>query len=133
MPTLRERIRDNFRALHRPAPGDDFESSTGIGVEVLDAGIALDTPTFILITPWTMNGLAFAPDDALPHALVVDGRIRAVDSVDQPPLGHYLAVNLVPFGTHFPSPVHARKVAHLLAPEFRRAVTQARQAISISG
>jgi hypothetical protein len=130
---LRGRIQSTFETLHQPVAEAAFGSSTGIGVAVIDAGLALDTPTFILITPWTMNGLAFAPDGALPRALVVDGKTREVRSIDHRPLGHYLSVNLVPFGTHFPSPAHAHKVAQLLAPEFRRAVAQARQMISISG
>lgn len=124
---LQERIRARFAAIHGPVFGGDGELSTGIEVEVIDAGVALDTPTFILLTPWTINGLAFPPDDEFPHGLSVDGRVRTVYWIENSELGPYRAVNLAPVGSHFPSPAHARKVAREYAHVFRRAVEEARE------
>jgi hypothetical protein len=124
--TLQDRIRRAFSAIHGLALERRSEVSTGISVDVFDAGIAIDTPTYILITPWTINGLAFPPDDDFPSALEIDGRVRIVHAVDDSDLGPHCAVNLVPLGAHFPSPVHARKVARDFAPKFRRAVEEAR-------
>jgi hypothetical protein len=121
-----ERIRRAFAAIHDPVFDAGTELTTGIEVEVFNAGIAFDTPTFILLTPWTINGLAFPPDDAFPSGLAIDGRVRVVYAIEESPLGPYRAVNLTPLGSHFPSPVHARKVAKDFAPMFRRAVEESR-------
>jgi hypothetical protein len=123
---LQERIRRVFAAIHGPAFDGETELSTGIDVEVFAGGTAVDTPTYILLTPWTINGLAFPPDDDFPSGLALDGRIKVVYAIEDSPLGPYRAVNLAPLGSHFPSPAHARKVAHDYAPMFRRAVEEAR-------
>lgn len=124
--TLADRIRATFAAIHGPTFEADTELTTGIDVEVIDGGVAFDTPTYILVTPWTINGLAFPPDDDFPSGLQIDGRVRSVYSIEQSELGPYRAVNLAPLGSHFPSGAHARKVAHAFAPVFRRAVEEAR-------
>lgn len=121
-----EQIRRVFARIHGPAFDADTELSTGIEVGVIEAGIALDTPTFILLTPWTINGLAFPPDQGFPVAIEVDGATRPVYSIQLSELGPYYAVNLAPFGSHFPSAVHARHFAERAAPKFRRAVEEAR-------
>ncbi len=123
---LTERIRRVFATIHAPAFDADTELSTGIQVDVIDAGIALDTATFILLTPWTINGLAFPPDKAFPVGIRIDGVTHAVYSIERSTLGPYRAVNLTPVGSHFPSPVHARHFAERAAPRFRRAVEEAR-------
>jgi len=120
-----------FAKIHGPAFDADTELSTGIEVGVIEAGIALDTPTFILLTPWTINGLAFPPDQRFPVALEVDGGTRPVYSIDRSTLGPYRAVNLAPLGSHFPSAVHARHFAERAAPKFRRAVEEARALLVI--
>jgi hypothetical protein len=125
--SLEERIRRVFAAIHGPAFDADTELGSGIGVEVFDGGTAFDTPTYILLTPWTINGLAFPPDDDFPSGLEIDGSVRVVYAIDDSPLGPYRAVNLTPLGSHFPSSVHARKVARAFAPAFRRAVEEARE------
>jgi hypothetical protein len=121
-----ELIRRVFAEIHGPAFDADTELSTGIEVDVIDAGIALDTPTFILLTPWTINGLAFPPDRSFPIAIEVDGAINPVYSIERSRLGPYRAVNLAPLGSHFPSAAHARHFAERAAPKFRRAVEEAR-------
>jgi hypothetical protein len=126
-----ERLRKMFSRIHGPAFDADTELSTGIEVDVIDAGIALDTPTFILLTPWTINGLAFPPDQSFPVAIEVDGATRPVYSIEHSPLGPYRAVNLAPVGSHFPSAVHARHFAERAVPRFRRAVAEARALRSI--
>ena len=112
--------------IHGPAFDADTELSTGIEVDVIDAGIALDTPTFILLTPWTINGLAFPPDRSFPVAIEIDGETHLVYSIARSKLGPYRAVNLAPLGSHFPSAVHAHRFAERAAPTFRRAVAEAR-------
>lgn len=126
-----ERIRSVFATIHGPAFDADTELSTGIEVDVIDAGIAGDTPTFILLTPWTINGLAFPPDQRFSVALEIDGATRPVYSIERSMLGPYRAVNLAPLGSHFPSAVHARHFAERAAPKFRRAVEEARAILAI--
>lgn len=125
-PTLADRIRRVFTAIHGPAFGAHTEVSGVTEVEVIDAGVALDTPTYILLTPWTINGLAFAPDDDFPSGLEIDGQVHVVYSIQHSDLGPYRAVNLAPLGSHFPSAAHARRFAELSAARFRRAVEEAR-------
>lgn len=115
-----DRIRQVFTAIH----GSGWEGARD--VEVIDAGVAYDTPTFVLITPLTIDGLAFPPDHEFPGGLQIDGEIRLVYSVRTSDLGPYRSVNLAPVGSHFPSPAHALKTAERLAPEFCRAVRGAR-------
>ena len=121
-----EQIRSVFARIHGPAFDADTELSTGIEVDVIDAGIALDTPTFILLTPWTINGLAFPPDHSFPVAIEIDRATHPVYSISHSKLGPYRAVNLAPLGSHFPSAVHAHHFAEVAAPKFRRAVAEAR-------
>jgi hypothetical protein len=121
-----DKIREVFARIHGPAFDAETELSTGIEVEVIDAGIALDTPTFILLTPWTINGLAFPPDRRFPTAIEVDGTIHPVYSIERSKLGPYLAVNLAPLGSHFPSAAHALHFAERAGPRFRQAVREAR-------
>jgi hypothetical protein len=115
-----DRSRQVFTAIH----GAGWEGARD--VEVIDAGVAYDTPTFVLITPLTIDGLAFPPDPEFPGGLDIDGEIRVVHSVRTSDLGPYRAVNLAPVGSHFPSPAHALKTAERVAPEFSRAVRGAR-------
>jgi hypothetical protein len=124
-----EQIRRVFARIHGPAFDADTELSTGIEVDVIDAGIALDTPTFILLTPWTIDGLAFPPDRSFPVAIEIDGTTHPVYSIVRSKLGPYRAVNLAPLGSHFPSAVHARHFAERAAPKFRRAVGEARAVV----
>ena len=119
-------IRGVFADIHGPAFDADTELSTGIEVDVIDAGVALDTPTFILLTPWTINGLAFPPDDSFPVAIEIDGATHPVYSIVRSELGPYRAVNLAPLGSHFPSATHAHHFAERAAPRFRKAVAEAR-------
>jgi hypothetical protein len=128
-----ERVRSVFARIHGPAFDADTELSTGIEVDVIDAGIALDTPTFILLTPWTINGLAFPPDRNFPVALEIDGATQPVYSVERSNLGPYRAVILAALGSHFPSATHARHFAERAAPKFRRAVEEARAFLAMAG
>lgn len=123
---LEDRIRKVFATVHGPAFEATDELATGLTVDVLDAGVAFDTPTYILVTPWTINGLAFPPDEDFPAAIEIDDQIHVVYSVTRSELGPYRAVNLAPVGSHFPSPAHARRFAEMSARRFRRAVEEAR-------
>ena len=126
-----DRLRSVFARIHGPAFDAETELSTGIEVDVIPAGTAIDTPTFILLTPWTINGLAFPPDKSFPAALAFDGAIYPVYSIEHSKLGPYRAVNLAPLGSHFPSATHARHFAERAAPKFRRSVEEARALLRI--
>jgi hypothetical protein len=128
-----EQVRRVFAKIHGPAFDADTELSTGIEVDVIDSGIALDTPTFILLTPWTINGLAFPPDRNFPVALEIDGATHPVYSIERSTLGPYRAVTLAPLGSHFPSAMHARHFAERAAPKFRRSVEEARAFLAMAG
>ncbi len=88
--------------------------------------MAGDTPTFVLVTPWTLNGLAFPPDGVVPRRLTIAGREACVFAGEIVGLGPYRSVTLVPDVSRIPSPAHARKIARAMGKAFRAAVERAR-------
>jgi NiFe hydrogenase assembly chaperone HybE-like protein len=123
-------IRRVFEEIHRTAFQLDPPSNPHLGIEVLDSGVAYDTPTFVLITPWTLNGLAFPPDDRFPETLEIAAKPHRAYPIEVPALGRHRAVNLVPDVSTLPTSAYARAVAEAMAPAFRVAVAKAREAIN---
>ncbi len=121
-------IRRVFEGIHRTTFVLDPERDLRLGIEVIDAGVAHDTPTFVLITPWALNGLAFPPDDRFPETLEIDGATHRAHSIEVPALGRHRTVSIVADISHLPSLGHARALAETIAPAFRAAVAKAREA-----
>lgn len=122
---LAGRVRQAFERIHCSV----FDPATNpkLTVEVVDAGMAGDTPTLIVITPWTLNALAFPPDDRFPLTIRMSGREYAAYPIELPEVGPYRSFVLAPDVSLLPSAVHARKVARMMAPLFRDAVERARR------
>lgn len=90
-----------------------------------------DTPTLVLVTPWTLNGLAFPPDERFPDSLTIGKRSYTVFQNDIEALGAYFSVNLMGDVSTLKSPEAARVVAGQLGDPFRRAVAKAREELAV--
>ncbi len=121
------RARDVFEDVESRAFDVDRTINPELRVEVVEAAMAGDTPTLLLITPWTVFGLAFPPDGRLPDRLAIGGELHRVHGGAIEGIGLFRSVSLVPDVWHVPSPAHARKVARILGPAFREAVAKARR------
>jgi hypothetical protein len=123
-------VREAFERVHREHFLGDRAANPQLTVDVLDAALVADTPTVVLITPWTVNGLAFPPDDEFPHELDLAGRRRPVFRVEMPGPGTFRSVNLPPDAASLRSMDQARTLARSWTGHFRDAVQAARQAVS---
>lgn len=118
-----------FEQIHQRVFLGDPVANPRLTVEVVGAATAHDTPVLVLITPWTLNGLAFPPNGKLPATLEVTGQPRRVYAAEVEALGPYRSVNLVADVSGLDSPEQARTVARSLAEPFRAAVERARRPI----
>jgi [NiFe]-hydrogenase assembly, chaperone, HybE len=121
-------VRVAFGRVHREQFLGDPAANPQLSVDVIDAALAEDTPTVVLITPWTINGLAFPPDERFPDALDIAGRHRPVFRVEMPEVGAFCSINLPLQTASLRSMDQARTLAHSWAGHFQSAVRAARQA-----
>lgn len=120
-------IRRVFEEIHRATFVLDPDGDTRPGIDVIDAGLAGDTPTFVLTTPWTVSGLAFPPDEHFPETLEIEGRQCRAYPIEVPALGWHRSVNLLADAAALPTLAQARMFAQTLAPLFRAAVARTRE------
>lgn len=125
---LRSTVESVFEGIHRRVFLGDPAANPRLRVEVVGASTVEDTPTVVLVTPWTLNGLAFPPDGVLAASLHLGSRDVPVFPNDLPELGPYQSVNLVADVSWLQSPAAARTLALSLQPEFEAAVGAARRA-----
>lgn len=85
-----------FERVAREVFADDPASNPDLTVEVLGAGFAADTPVAIVVTPWTVMGMAFPPDGHLPSELRIDHRHYPVLANEAEAIGRYQSVLLIP-------------------------------------
>ncbi len=121
-------VREAFERVHREQFLGDRAANPQLTVDVIDAALVEDTPAVVLITPWTINGLAFPPDDEFPEELELAGRRRPVFRVDMARLGAFRSVNLPVEAASLRSMDQARTLAHSWAGHFHDAVRAVRQA-----
>ena len=130
---LAARVLAVFEDIHRRVFLGDPAANSRLKVEVLEPALAADTPTLVLITPWTLNGLAFPPHPhgTLPAELMIGRRRRPVFTNSLADIGQYNSVNLVPDVSSLESRAQARSLAEPLAVDFRSAVAAARADASV--
>ncbi len=117
-----------FQRVHETAFTGDKAVNAALEVAVTDVLVAGDTPTIVLLTPWTLNGLAFPPDDRLPEHCEVAGKTRQVYRNSLAGLGEYYSVNLVPNVSTIASQHEALTLAHSFAEPWRDVVARLRGA-----
>lgn len=128
---LRDRIASWFTRVHREVFLGDPASNPRLGVEVLGPVEVGSATVFVLVTPWTLNGLVFLPDERFPDSLEVDGRRLDVLVHELPGIGRYHQVNLLGDVSPLASPAQAREVAKRLLPGFAEAVQRAREGSTV--
>ncbi len=121
---------ESFEAIHRDSFLGDPGCNPKLKVEVLHAAMVGATPTLILITPWTLNGLLF-PDKAIAE-LVVGRRRFPVFEATVEGIGTYSSVNLVPDVSGLADREAARHAAAALVAPFRQAVARALEEQTVS-
>ena len=116
-----------FDRVHREQFLGDPVANPRLRVAVVDAALVADTPALVLLTPWTINGLAFPPDDVFPATLTVAGRVRPAHCIDMPELGVFRSVNLPTETAGLRGMAQAHALASSWAQPFREAVRAIRQ------
>lgn len=124
---LAEGVEAVFADIHRRVFLGDPVANPRLRVEVVDPVMVADTPTLVLITPWTLNGLAFPPDGAFPETLRVGGRQLPVFANDIAGMAPYHSVNLASDVLAVDGPASARALADTLGGPFRDAVARVRR------
>jgi [NiFe]-hydrogenase assembly, chaperone, HybE len=119
-------VRVAFDHLHRDVFLGDPVANPRLAVDVVDAAIVADTPTLVLVTPWTVNGLAFPPDDDFPDSLQIAGRTRPVFRVELAGLAVFRSVNLPPQTASLHSMSQARTLARSWVAPLHEAVRAVR-------
>jgi hypothetical protein len=119
-------VRAAFERVHREQFLADPAANPRLAIDVLDPAVVEDTPTVVLLAPWTINGLAFPPDDEFPSEIEIAGRRRLVFRVEIGELGAFRSVNLPPEPSSLHSMAQARGLARSWAAPFQAAVAAAR-------
>lgn len=119
-----------FTDIHDRVFRGDPAANPRLRVEVVGAAMAADTPVLILVTPWTINGLAFPPDAEFPDHLDLAAKTYLVWSHELDGLGLYRMVGLLSSVACLQSPSEARELATAMAEPFRRAVEAVRRGVT---
>lgn len=115
-----------FTEIHDRVFRGDPAANPRLRVEVVGAAIAADTPVLVLVTPWTINGLAFPPDGEFPDRLELAGKKYPVWSHELDGVGPYRMLGLLGSVACLQNPAEARELASAMAEPFRRAVEAVR-------
>lgn len=126
--SLASRVLVYFRRVDQLVFADGPTSNPSLVVEVIGPVMALDTCVMILVTPWTIAGLVFPPDDWRPSHLEVGDllcstRVNHVDGI-----GHYLWVPMGSDVFSYPTQESCRAEATKLLGQLTPAVEKARAA-----
>ena len=115
-----------FTDIHERVFRGDPAANPRLRVEVVGAAMAADSPVLVLVTPWTINGLAFPPDGDFPDRLEIAGKDHQVWAHELDGVGPYRMVALLVTVACLQSPAEARELAEAMAEPFRTAVADAR-------
>lgn len=115
-----------FTEIHDRVFRGDPAANPRLRVEVVGAAMAADTPVLVLVTPWTINGLAFPPDGVFPDRLDLAGKAYPVWAHELDGVGPYRMVGLLGSVSCLQSPSEARELAQAMAEPLRRAVEAVR-------
>ncbi|MBE1494036.1 hypothetical protein H4696_001136 [Amycolatopsis lexingtonensis] len=119
---LAGRVRDAFGRIGREKFRGDPVANPRLTVDVLGAAVVAGVPTMVVLTPWTITGLAFPPDDVFPGALEIAGRPRPVYRLEVTGLGTFRSVTLPTETATLRDMTQARGLARSWIEPFRLAV-----------
>jgi hypothetical protein len=120
-----------YQDIHERVFLDDPIANARLGVEVVEPAMAEDTPTLVLITPWTINGMAFPPDEEFPDSLRIGEKSWVVFRHELDELGVYRSLNLVSHVGCLDTQDQARELACAMAPRFTQAVARLRRDVLV--
>ncbi len=123
---LGDQVLAAFQHVHQTAFAGDPAVNPALAVAVTDLLMAGDTPTIVLLTPWTLNGLAFPPDRQLPARCEIAGATRLIFRNHLAGLGEYYSVNLIPDVSGIATQAEALKLALSLAEPWRDLIATSR-------
>lgn len=123
---LAQSVTSYFERVAREVFEGDPASNPNLTVEVLGATYAMDTPVMLVITPWTVMGMAFPPDGHLPAGLRIDHRHYPVIANEVDTIGRYHSVLLIPDVSDYRDQAPARDDALALLPGLRKAIERCR-------
>ena len=121
-------VRLAFERVHRERFQGDPAANPRLTVDVIDPAVVEGIPTVVLLTPWTINGLAFPPDGEFPNSLEIAGRRRRVFRIELAELGTFCSMNLPLEPANLQSMAQARGLTRSWVAHFRDAVRVARRA-----
>jgi [NiFe]-hydrogenase assembly, chaperone, HybE len=118
-------VRAAFERVHREVFLGDPVANARLTVDVVDVAVVHDAPTLVLVTPWTVNGLVFTPDDDFPETLEIAERRRPVFRVEMTGLPAFRSVNLPVETAALHSMAQARTLARSWVPPLHQAIRTA--------
>lgn len=119
---LAARVQSHFEEVDRTAFRGDPVANPRLKVEVLDPEMVGSTPTLVLVTPWTLNAMAFPPDGEFPDSITINQKRYPVFRNELDGIGAYCSINLVGDVSTLQSPDAARGVGRPLGALFRQAL-----------
>ncbi|WIY00498.1 [NiFe]-hydrogenase assembly chaperone HybE [Amycolatopsis mongoliensis] len=123
---LTDQVRRAFDRISREKFRGDPVANPRLTVDVLGAAVVAGVPTMVVLTPWTITGLAFPPDDVFPSVLEIAGRPRPVYRLEVAGLGTVRSVTLPTETAALRGMAQARDLARSWVEPFRLAVRAAR-------
>ncbi len=130
---LRDEVLAAFRHVHETAFAGDPAVNPALAVAVTELLLAGDTPTVVLLTPWTLNGLAFPPDRQLPARCEIGGASRLIFRGHLAGLGEYYSANLIPDVSGFTTQAEALNLALSMAGPWRDLIATSRGTEAVTG
>lgn len=123
---LAARARSYFERINQEVFAGDPATNPNLTVEMLSSTVAHDTPALVLITPWTVIGLAFPPDDSMPSTLRIGASHYTVIANEVAEIGPYFSILLVPDVTGYSTQDELIDLARPLADKLKRALEKFR-------
>jgi hypothetical protein len=118
-------VQETFERIRRDTFDGDPICNEHLDVEVLEAETVGGIDTMAVITPWSIVGLCFPPEDLdLPDELMMGLRPRRLLPNELPRLGTYRSVALTSDCERLESMEAAREVVRRATAEFRQALAR---------
>ncbi|MGA7271236.1 MAG: [NiFe]-hydrogenase assembly chaperone HybE [Acidimicrobiia bacterium] len=120
------KVRSYFEDIHEKVFAGDPAANPNLRVELVSSALAHDTPVLVVVTPWTLIGLAFPPDGKLPSTLRLGASHYTVTANEVEELGPYFSILLVPDVSGYSSQDEVMAVARPLAEKLHMALESSR-------
>ncbi len=120
------RVHSYFERLNQEVFAGDPAANPNLTVEVLSSTVVHDTPALVLVTPWTLVGLAFPPDGRMPSTLRLGANHYTVMANEVAEIGPYFSILLVPDVSGYSTQSEVVDIARPLADQLNTALEKFR-------